>query len=264
MIFLNLTYACPDASEQLLFANYLYNQGDYFRAITEYKRFIFISKDLDKKWFARKRILVSYKKAGRYDDALYYLLSFNDSKFSNIEKGKIYLLMGNTKKARSFFLRSNSDTSKILKSWSFTKEAKWENSINALAGMKKEALLSKTADSLRQFLLNADKKIEKKDILTAAFLSVIVPGTGRFYSGRVGDGFYSFLTVAVPGVISYYYWKKERKTAFRVSLGFSIAFYIGDIYGSIISAKLFNYNSKRLYIEGIDNTLHIQDRFIKQ
>jgi len=172
--------------------------------------------------------------------------------------------MGNTEKARTFFSVFDSDTSKILKSWSFTKEAKWENSIDALTDMRKEAALSKTVDSLRQFLMNADKKIEKKNILIAAFLSSIFPGAGRFYSGRAGDGFYSFITVAVPGVISYYYWKKERKTAFRVSLGFSIVFYIGDIYGSITSAKLFNYNSKRSYIESIDNILHIQDRFIKQ
>lgn len=215
------------------------------------------------KLFARKRILVSYRRAGRYKEALDYLDTFKDIGFKNMESGKLYILSGETEKARIFFQRINSDTAKILKGWTYLQEASWTKSEKVFLTVSDDSNLLKTAASLTQYAMKADKEILQKNILLSALLSSIIPGGGRFYTERPGDGVFSFLSVAIPGFISYIYWREDRKRAFSIAIGFTGLFYIGDIYGSIISAEQFNKVKKREYLEKIEKELRIKERFIQ-
>jgi TM2 domain-containing membrane protein YozV len=250
------------SEEQLSFANYLFEEEDYFRAITEYKRFIFLSQNQEKILFAKKRVFSSYKKAYRYDDAMDYLNTLEDNGFIKMEKGKLHLLSGNTENARILFKSYNSDTAIILKGWSYIEEGNWKKSREGFSVSLTNSFLSSISDKLYQYSEKADSEISKKNVAFSALLSSIIPGSGRFYTERYGDAFFSFLTVAIPGVISYIYWKDDRKRASYIALGFAATFYIGDIYGSVISAKEFNEAEKHEYIEKINKDLHIRERFI--
>lgn len=180
-----------------------------------------------------------------------------------MEKGKLYLLMGNAERARIFFEINNSDTVRILKGWSYLEEANWENSVKEFSLVSNDTALAITAKRLTQYAAKADEEIVQKNALLSALFSSIVPGGGRFYTGRSGDGLFSFLTVAIPGIVSYIYWKGDRKRAFSIAIGFTAIFYIGDIYGSFVSAEEFNKVKKKEYIEEIEKELHIKERFIK-
>lgn len=152
---------------------------------------------------------------------------------------------------------------RILKGWSYLEEANWENSEKEFSIVSNDSVLTITAKRLTQYAAKADEEIVQKNAALSALFSSIVPGGGRFYAGRSGDGLFSFLTVAIPGIVSYIYWKEDRKRAFSIALGFTAIFYVADIYGSIILAEEFNKIKKKEYIEEIEKELHIKERFIK-
>jgi len=246
------------------FANHLYEQEDYYRAITEYKRFIFISNDSESKLYARKRILYSYKNAGRYSDATLYLNTFSDNGYKHMEEGKISLLMDKTQMARAFFAKNSSDTATLLTAWSYILDNDWQNTVCVLDSFSCNPNIANVSQKMVQYAHKADKNIEKKSKTLSALFSMLIPGAGRFYTRRPGDGLFSFLTVMVPGVISYVYWQNDRKRAANISLGLTALFYTANIYGSIISAQSFNEVRNDEYVRKIENDLHIEENFIKQ
>ncbi len=103
-----------------------------------------------------------------------------------------------------------------------------------------------------------------KSMLLAGVLSSVVPGAGKIYAGKVGEGISSFLLIGtIAGIAAENYYKSgisNFKTIFFGSV-FSI-FYVGNIYGSVFSVKLVNQQ----WNENIDHRilfdLHIPLRTI--
>jgi TM2 domain-containing membrane protein YozV len=208
-------------------------------------------------------ILSCYKKANRYQDALDYLDTFNNRTFTTIECGKLYMLKNDTKKAITYFNQVNSDTAKLLKGWAYMKEGDWKTSTKSFLRITDNSHLYSIANNLSGFASKADNEITGKNVAVAALLSSIIPGAGRLYTGRTGDAFFSFFTVAVPGIISYLYWQDDRKRAFSIAVGITAVFYAGDIYGSIVSAQKYNKLGKARYLQRIENRLHIEEKLIR-
>lgn len=238
-------------------------EGDYFRAITEYKRYIYQSDDGDEVLYAQKKILSSFKKAGRFEDGLEFITIFSNSSYRNTERGKLYLLMGDRMNARTLFESIQTDTARILAGWSYIEETDWKNSQKELQRIPNTSDLFHTSSMLIQYSKNADRDIKKKNPLFSGVLSAIIPGTGRFYTGRTGDGIFSFITVAIPSIASYIYWRNDRKRAASIALGIASVFYLGDIYGSVVSAHEFNRFQSSQYIEKLDKQLHIKEQFLE-
>ena len=81
-------------------------------------------------------------------------------------------------------------------------------------------------------------KSHKKSPYFASVLSII-PGLGRIYLGRAGDGFIGFINTYLTGTTAYYSKKNNRPI---VSTVFGIAFfyvYFGEIYGAWRTAKFY-------------------------
>lgn len=247
----------------MLFANHLFEEGDYFRAITEYKRFLFISSTEEEQLFARQRIFLSFKRAGRLEEAAAYLGNFNDEHYMNTEKGKLYLLMHDTEHARQYFKLVNSDTVRILTGWSHMLDGNWERSREVFVSIPHNSDLSPMAIRLADYARDANRSIPSRSPLVSGFLSALVPGAGRFYTGRPGDGIFSFLTVAIPALASYLYWQDDRERACAIAAGFAGAFYLGDIYGSVVSAHDFNDYHRMAFTESINTNLYIEERYLE-
>lgn len=89
-------------------------------------------------------------------------------------------------------------------------------------------------------LLLATQQPPAKSPLKAALLSAIVPGLGKIYTGKTGDGVTAFLTtglMAFLAVDNYRHGHDFRCAVFSVS---SVLFYAGAIYGSAASAQIEN------------------------
>lgn len=92
----------------------------------------------------------------------------------------------------------------------------------------------------------------QKKAWAAGLLSAVLPGSGKIYAGRVGEGVSAFLTVGTLGIITAEQWKHHGGSDWRTLLAGSLCtfFYIGNIYGSYLSVSI--ENDERLTAE---NTL---------
>ena len=78
----------------------------------------------------------------------------------------------------------------------------------------------------------------KKTPILAAGLSMLIPGLGRIYSGRIGDGLIGFIFagLAINKAIK----SHENNSLFApLYIGIAIPLYGGEIYGAYRSAKYY-------------------------
>jgi len=78
----------------------------------------------------------------------------------------------------------------------------------------------------------------KKSPILAAGLSMLIPGLGRVYSGRIGDGLigFTFASLALNKAIKSH---KNNSLFAPLYIGIAIPIYGGEIYGAYRSAKYY-------------------------
>lgn len=74
---------------------------------------------------------------------------------------------------------------------------------------------------------------------------------------------FSFLTVTIPAIAAYLYWRDDRDRACAIAAGFAASFYLGDLYGSVVSAQEYNRFHRMKYTEMVDDHLYINERYIQ-
>ena len=74
----------------------------------------------------------------------------------------------------------------------------------------------------------------------AALASTVIPGAGKVYAGRFGEGVTAFMTVGSLGAITAENWKKHGLKDWRTILAGSLCatFYLGNIYGSYMTVSI--------------------------
>ncbi len=85
---------------------------------------------------------------------------------------------------------------------------------------------------------------KSKSKLLAGGLSAIIPGLGKVYAGNTGEGISSFLICGSLMAVTAENWYRKGLTNWRTLLFgcISTVFYVGNIYGSIVSVKV-NYEN---------------------
>ena len=257
----------------LKFANYLYEDEDYIRAIHEYKRYlsIFSSKppDCDQIYY---KIALCYKSLNQEEYALRYfekiLKEFPESKLNS----EAVLQMGYT-----HFCLGNYDTSNKFLSF-------FDNKFNKFDNIKEKSILlmsgnylmqfqySKVYSLLEEYSLSGIKSIDMmkslaikgenisyKNPIIAGFLSALVPGLGKVYVKRHWDGFISFITIGLSAWQAYSGFRKDGNRSFRGWLFSSLTafFYAGNIYGSASSAKIYNETLNNSFRNDVSITIKI-------
>jgi hypothetical protein len=123
--------------------------------------------------------------------------------------------------------------------------------------------LTEAEEKLNQYHL-ALSSHKKKSPLVAGIMSSIIPGSGKMYSGKIGEGVSALLSNAILAGITIENYRKagprDFKTIFFGSL-FTI-FYCGNIYGSMISVQVSNNEFNNIYDNKILFDIHIPLRTI--
>lgn len=105
---------------------------------------------------------------------------------------------------------------------------------------------------------------KKKSMFTAGLLSAIIPGSGKIYAGRLGEGVSAFLMTAGMALVTYENFRKDGwndpKTIFFGSI--FTTFYIGNIWGSALSVKLIRDEYNQYVQEQVLINLRIPIRVI--
>lgn len=104
---------------------------------------------------------------------------------------------------------------------------------------------------------------QKKPWLAAA-ASAIVPGLGKIYAGRVGEGIEAFLLTGISGAITAEHWIKDGPRDWKTIAAGAItaALYIGNIYGSYVSVSIYNNNLRDVQDTAVLYDIHIPLRSV--
>lgn len=241
--------------KQYNFAMNLFNEGEYYRAITEWMRFIYFFPNNEMIDDAALFIGKSYLMGKEYNIAIENFRKFRDSfSYSDLIPECLYSIgIGYLKKeeyhmARDFFEKvkreyPNSiwvEKSIIMNSWSYAKEGDFSKASSEINGERisdeKFGLLAKEFSSE----IEKGEMITKKSPRTAGLLAAILPGSGHFYLGRYKDGTVAFLLNAsfIWGAVASF--QQNNYAVGGILTFFEIGWYTGNIYSAVGAAYKYN------------------------
>ncbi len=241
----------------LKFADHLYNERDYQGAIIEYERYISLEPLYSEEILYR--IGICYRNFGNTKEAIRYFQRIEREYPDTNLKPALYY-----QTAYSYIISGNYDGSikyldeninklknpdeviklQILKSLCYLKQKRWydaEKFISSITSSLNDNNFSYILQSLKRSAREGTT-IKRKSPILAGALSSIIPGLGKVYCNQYGDGIFSFMLTTISGVLAYDAFCEDNirsiKGWFFASMG--AIFYAGNIYGSSISAKIYN------------------------
>ncbi len=242
-----------------LFADFLFCSNDYLRAIIEYEEYL---KHFNNDTVIFK-IALGYSEIEDYNAAI--------EKFSLIpEKSGFYF------KSRNEYLKSSlliNDFQRILffqDEIISPNELKLINFAYLLDGKLlpvKEKFLSVFPDDEQKIMeefYDAKFKPIYRSPFKAGILSAIIPGTGKIYTGQISDGITSFLLNGLLAFISYNNFRNDHRFRGWVFAGIGAFFYAGNIYGSVVSANIYNTKADYEYKSRVKQYLESKNYYIEK
>jgi TM2 domain-containing membrane protein YozV len=239
---------------ELDFADYLFESKDYVRAIGEYKRILFSLSDTENtlKDYVNLMLGECYLTTKTYDQALYYFGS-RDNPYYQYGAARTYFNQGEYATARNELKAlENTKFDKeriILTGWSYYKQRDFSAGSLYFGGFSSDS-------QIKRLSIYDGKGIAKRSRVVSTLFSAVIPGLGQTYSGRLGDGTYSFLTVVGSALITnYYYSNDESRIKFSIFTALTTFFWAGNVYGANISARDYNHFQLKRYLQQIEDEL---------
>ncbi len=223
-----------------LFADYLFCEKDYLRAIDEYEKYLRTNED-DSIQF---KIAFGFLEIGRYENAI--------EKFTKVKQTSSFYESSKIERLKSYFLLNDSiqlisEADSIIKTESqFARNALKLKNISLLLTQnppsKNEFLSSFDVYEERDALKLYNQKIDPnfKSGMLAGILSTIIPGAGKIYTENYSDGITAFLLTGLFGYLAYTNFEHNHNFRAWIFTAVASGFYAGNIYGSIASAQIFN------------------------
>jgi len=240
----------------LTFADHLYQEKDYLRAIGEYQRYLFYStQNADSVLY---KIGLCYRLAGDTEKAVSYFrkITSRDSDnplrvSANYQIAYTYFLHGQYENSLQYldqvsvYAKSADERGKlqILAAFNYLYQKRWrdaEHVLDLIAARDED--LNLTASSLNA-RAREGMNLPRKSPVMAGLFSIVIPGAGKIYCGEYGDGIYSLIITGITGWVA---WNGFRENGIRSISGWvfgsmSGVFYAGNVYGSAISARVYNH-----------------------
>lgn len=262
-----------NAKDIFQFGLYLYNQNDYYRAISEFQRYLFYypkGKFLNDAYLY---IVKSYYFAEQYNQAiesskkylnivnkedyrnrLYFYLATSYLRSENFkESEKIYQLLMKKKVPEKI-----NEYSFYRLGWIYIFQTRWQKAVQKLEEFERRFPQSNLIQESKLLREELNKGINFKPLspTLAAIMSAILPGSGQVYCKRIGDGLVAFVLVGILTYSSYYYYNNGPDGMFY-GMGFlNILFYLGNIYTAYGSAHKYNRNFNLHLKERIFNSFY--------
>ena len=240
----------------LKFADFLYAQGDYLRAADEYQRYLFYEPQESTQ--IHYKIAVCYRFGGKTEQAIQgfetLLRTDPKSQFASrayYQIGATYFLRGQFEGAVQFLsealpritdTRQHAEAEQLI-GLSYLKQKRWSEASEVFKTLQASDVMS-IREKAVVYHDYAEKgaHLSTRSPFLAGTLSTIVPGAGRLYTGRLGDALSSLFTVGFTGWQAYDGFRRDGISSVK---GWTLGtlcgiFYVGNIYGSVISARVYN------------------------
>ncbi len=238
------------------FADFLYDDGDYLRAAGEYQRYLFYRPQDSGK--IQYKIAICYRLGGKPEGAIhafevllqrYPKSSLVSSAYYQI--GVSFFVMEAFEKSESFLrdkmprivdVRYRLESEQLV-GLSYLMRKRWVEAGEIFSKLQDSEIAALRAKAmLYGNYAEQGSHLRSRSPFLAGLFSTFLPGSGRLYTGRTGDAVASLVIVGLTGWQAYTGFRKNGVTSLKGWSFGTIAgiFYLGNIYGSIISARAHN------------------------
>ncbi len=242
------------------FADRLYQQGDYYRAITEYKRTDYDCTTDSVRHQCWLQIARCYRRSGRFQSAISYSSALLNEpgasnamhRRANMNLGLTYLDSQMPQLAVGYFQQLEQEEPEM-----FVRMALGLIDIRTKRWAQAQSHLLQAAEASPDTLVKADvvtvnqmiaehQTRSRKSPLVATALSTIVPGAGQIYSRHVYDGMQAFgftisFAFATWAIYKYEDSQHDRLSWTYVGLSITSLFHVANILGANRTAKYRNW-----------------------
>lgn len=263
LLLLLVLFSCRDAAgqdtgegeKQFAFAESLFKERDFFRAISEYKRFAFLYPgDAARVEASRFRIGECYFLAERWEEAVETFRQFVKDFPESRRVDEAILYMGEAEKKRKRYDEALSLFDAVAErgqNREHRNRGVYEGALVLLEkgdwpGARERFLRVGEESSLRRPALvyseglEKEKELPRKDPAVAGTLAAILPGAGHLYTERPKDALIAFLLNGAFIWAAVELFDDGNTVAGSVVTFFELGWYTGNIYSAVGSAHKFN------------------------
>jgi outer membrane protein assembly factor BamD (BamD/ComL family) len=255
-----------DADQVLGFADALFQDGDYYRAITEYKRFLFLHPLDARAGRIQLQIGLSYLRGQQWEDARQTFATIAQQHPDAAIRGEAAFLIGETAYQQGRYTQAIEalrpvaeryaqtpvgEKARYRLGWSYLHARQWPQASDAFAAIDTTSPLFPSARLLADASREAEQ-LPRKSPALAGLMSAVIPGTGHFYTGRYRDGTLAlllngaFLAAGIQAVAN------GHEAAAGLLLFFEAAWYSGAIYGAVNAAHKYNQDTEDRWRQGLE------------
>ena len=251
-----------NSDKQFEFAEYYFSNKEYFRAIGEYKRFVYFFPEDIRVELAMFRTGMSYFHGKHFTEAIdsfktlidrYVNTNFSIKSYFMISESHVKLKAYGPAIINLQNLIAVTDDGNVRDKayyrigWIYIETASWEK---ARLYFSKISAQNKDKYRLERLAAELDKEklVPKKYPGLAGFFSII-PGAGFLYCERYQDALIAFLLNGGLMYAAYESFDNGHNALGGVIAFVEIGFYAGNIYGAITSAHKYNRNKTGQFIE---------------
>ncbi|MGA1871337.1 MAG: tetratricopeptide repeat protein [bacterium] len=260
LIFLFMSIGCHRAAtgSSLQFGDYLFEQQEYDRAITEYYREFFISPSTNKNGFIDLRLGIACAANEDVDKARFFLTQVIEQHPHTEEAGwalfslaklyhqKQHYDLSLQHLGKLFALETNKvfeEEAEIITGWNYLKLNAWNSAADWYELHKGNPDISAK--------IREGNRLRLKSPFIGGLASALIPGAGHFYAGMWQDGIVSLLLNAAFGYAAYEAFQENNSTAGWILTFFELSWYSGNIYTGIGSVHKANKKTIHEFLHGL-------------
>jgi len=246
------------------FAETLFAGGDYYRAITEYKRFNYLYPVdilVEKTDF---RIGECYFKAGRWVEAIDFFNAFIRQYPAGARRLDALYLKGQAEKEQKRYTDALITFNELIRTGGaayrdralyeealvLLAQQEWQRARETFASLPQESPLYPSAIIYSDGLGRMDS-LPRKSPALAGTLAAVLPGAGHLYAERPQDALVSFLLNGSFIWAAMELFRNNNNVAGGIVAFFELGWYSGNIYSAVSSAHKYNKRIRDEFLHGL-------------
>jgi len=270
MLSLTVIAAAAEPPDPYLdYAGKLYEDGDYYRAVTEVKRFLFLKPEDPRRFEAWLLLARAQAGLGRLDEALAALepvLKQTEAPTLRVEaaleRGRCLERLGSGDEARLYYQRLIQDPpvadpglkadlvnrARYRLGWLLMEEGGWRAAEEAFRAVEGNHPLGLSA-ALLASRVREGENLPTVSPQAAGVLSAVLPGAGQLYDRRPVDAAlaFGFNAAFLWGAVEAY--QKESWVVFGLLGLIELAWYGGNIYNAVNGAHIRNQELRQEFLK---------------
>jgi tetratricopeptide (TPR) repeat protein len=235
--------------------------GEYYRAVTEYLRYLYLFPEAERAPYALLQIGLAHFRGGEYQRAIDYFArvraSYDPEHFAAAayHEGLCYERLNQPDQAQDAFERAvvfdtagaPAREALLGKALGRVRQGDLAGGRTELARFQRLYPQEPRAGSVSRAVeqIDAQADIPGKSPLLAGALSAVIPGSGQAYAGRYRDGLVALLVNGLFIAGTAVAIDQENYATAAVVGGIGLPFYLGNIYGGANAANTWNLTLHR-------------------